>query len=163
MIFLLAGLALANPYEGRETDVLAEAALKSSPQRVFLYLSDVRRYGQLYTDDCGRNFSTSTDPNGTGAATQFVHKAGPLSRKLVAVISRAEEHHLVEIDHGGGRGFITRFTIEPVGEGSAVSMKSYQNMPPWPVRGIYFNKVQPAWQGCQQRMLANLQQTLSEG
>jgi hypothetical protein len=162
MLLFLFGLALGNPYEGQPTDVVADAALRSSTQRVFLYLSDVRRYGHLYPSDCGKKFATSADPNGEGAATRFVHKTGPLSRRIVAVISRVEEHRLVEIDHGGARGFITRFTIEEVGEGSAVTMTSYQNMPPWPVRGVYFNQVQPAWQGCQQRMLANLQQKLAE-
>lgn len=153
---LVAAAALAGPYDGVEADVVASRTIPASPDTVFAALSDPAKLMALYPSDCAtwKVPLAGAVPGATGIVTY--HAAG-MHRKLDVVWLTADAGKRVELDHIGGKGFVTRFSLAAEGEGTKVTLTNYLNAPPSPFTGYYFRKVKPAWDGCHQRTLEALE------
>ena len=82
----------------------------------------------------------------SGGVQRFVEA---LEKRIDAVHSRSDPPRLVEIEHLGSKGFFTRFTLTPEGDGVKAVMTTYLNAPPWPFRKYYYTEVRPIWVQCQ--------------
>jgi hypothetical protein len=162
MIWLLIGSSLAaNPYADRTADVTATGSVGAAPPAVFELLRSTRTLPGLFPGDCATNWNVDDAMDGVGAKFSVQYRAGSMRRSLRGMVSRADGtrsdgKHIVELDHDGAKGFVTRFTIDPEGSGSSVTMTTYLNPPPWPFRKVFYTKIQPGWTTCHERALVNL-------
>jgi hypothetical protein len=80
-----------------------------------------------------------------------------MHRKLTATISKVDPPKRVTLDHAGKRGFLTTWTLRPAGEQATdVEVHTWIQPPPWPVRRLYSNRIQPAWEQCQREAIQAL-------
>jgi len=91
-----------------------------------------------------------------GGAFDVTYTVGFMNRQLSGSVRSAIPGQVVDWDHEGERGFITRWKIEPEGEGARVTLTTYLNQPPFPVRRYFYNRVQPNWTVCHQDALQGL-------
>ena len=155
---LLLGAALAaNPYADRNADIVASRAIQAPAADLYARLSDLRALQTFMTPLCASDWVHGDQSQGVGASATWVYHARSMHRKLTATISKVKEDRMVELDHAGKKGFISRFSLEPSEDGATnVTLTTYINQPPWPFRGAYFNDVQPSWQRCQEATLESL-------
>lgn len=165
LLFLgsLAGAAPAGLPNGMETsDVKASKVLPLSQGAVFNHLLDLRNHQALWSPDCLIKWVHGSVNVGQGANAEVVYVPGLMRRKLAMTLSRAKGNRLIDIEHAGNKGFTTRWTLEPEGEGVRVDVHTYINPPPRPFDRVYFTNVRPKWQVCHDQALVTLEQRLSK-
>ncbi len=141
--------------EEPDADVVAVRMVSSGPEALLPLVSDLKRIETLWPEGCTRKWVHGDTSQGVGATAELVYTMGLMRRKLDVSLSRVEEG-MVELDHGGDRGFYTRFNISPGELGTTVEMHTYLHPPPKPFLKLYFNRIQPKWRGCQEGLLENL-------
>lgn len=161
-LWLLVGVAFAGKYADREADIVAERVVQATPEAVYAELTDLTQLQALFPPTCA-DWGGPFTGDGVGAKAIVTYKAGGMMRRLDAVVSKAEPSRLLDLDHPGGKGFVTRFELTPSGEGTRVKLTTFLNPPPSFVRAQYYNKVLPAWQGCHERTLSALDAAVSAG
>lgn len=145
--------AAPTPSDGDDSDIVARTVVPASPAEVAKTLSDLRAHEGLWPEGCTRKWVHGTVNVGPGAAAELVYTMGPMRRRLAMTLSRAEGERLVELDHAGNKGFVSRFTLTPGELGTEVVFHTWVNAPPKPFRKLYTRRVQPVWQSCQQGFL----------
>ncbi|MDP2304846.1 MAG: SRPBCC family protein [Pseudomonadota bacterium] len=161
MLLLLIPMALAGKWDGAETDIHAERVIAAPPEAVFSYLLDLGHLRAIFPTDCVGKWEPGERTFGEGANAIVRYDMAAMHRTLPMTLVRAEAPRIIDLDHLGPRGFITRWTLtpEPPGEeGSAtkVRLETPLNAPPAPFRGYFQNVVRPEWMGCYTRTLDNL-------
>jgi hypothetical protein len=120
-------------------------------------LTDLDRMSTLFPADCVGLYKVGSPEKGVGAKATIRYDFAAMHRKLEMTVSRVETEglFLVDWDHAGKRGFISRWVMT-AGEGksSAVKLNTPINAPPWPFAAYFFDVVQPEWQDCQTRLIA---------
>lgn len=139
-----------------DADIVAAAVVSADPARLTALASDLQRLEALWPEDCTRKWVHGAKSSGVGASAELVYTMGPMKRRLAVTVSRVEEGRLVELDHAGKKGFITRLSLKPGEVGTAAELHTWIQPPPKPFRKMYFNKVQPEWQACQAGLLEAL-------
>lgn len=156
MLLLLLPAALAGKWDGAPTDIQAERVVASAPEQVFSHLLDLEHLRALFPTDCVGLWEPGERTFGEGANAIVRYDIAAMHRKLPMTLVRAEAPRLIDFDHLGPRGFVTRWTLEPVEDGTKVSLLTPLNAPPSIFRGYFQNVVRPEWLGCYERTLDNL-------
>ena len=154
MITLLAGsAALAGKWDGHSADVRAEREIAAAPAAVTELVRDLATWSTLFPSDCATKWELQDRTAGVGARGRVTYTIASLRRTLTVAISKDEPGVLLELDHEGNKGFFTQ--IRPVASdgGATVSLTTFLEPPPWPFRGVFYKKVQPAWVDCHARTL----------
>ncbi|TNE85751.1 MAG: hypothetical protein EP330_24240 [Deltaproteobacteria bacterium] len=155
MLSLLLATALAaSPYADKNADVVASATVPAPPAAVHAALEDLKTFQAILPCSSDWNFGSVT--SGQGASVELTYDVGSMHRRLTAVISKTEAPRVVDYDHAGNKGFITRWRIEEADGGSQVEVTTYLNPPPWPFRKMYFTRIHPQWVTCYDEALAKL-------
>jgi hypothetical protein len=158
-LVLWSALAFAGKWDGRNADIVAERTILAEPEAVFAKVAEPNAVQTLFPADCA-DWSGPFDKNEVGGKTIVTYTAGAMMRRLDITLKRAESPRVVDYDHAGNKGFVTRFQLAPVEGGTKVTLTTFLNPPPKLVQGYFYKKVQPAWQGCHERTLANLDSAL---
>lgn len=151
-------IALAAAFAGepeQPADIVASRGVLGSPEKVWSVLTHLDTLQDLYPTDCAE-WLEPFDTEGLAATARVVYYAGMMQRPLRAIVKKMDAPHTLDLDHPGEKGFVTRFSLTPEGELTRVTMTTYLNPPPWPVKKYFYRKVKPAWEGCHARTLANL-------
>jgi hypothetical protein len=157
MLLLLAGLASgADKWEGRTADVEAALVIPAPMERIFNHLLDLGNLRSLFPPDCVGSWEMGDRTFGEGASAIVRYDMAGMHRRLAMTLTHAVSATQVDFDHLGKRGFITRWTLAPEGEATRVKVRTPLNPPPRPLRGYFYTSVQPEWQTCYARTLANL-------
>jgi carbon monoxide dehydrogenase subunit G len=155
MISLVFAAAFAaSPYADRETNITATESIDASPEAVFAAVQDLETFREILP--CASDWSFGTVTRGQGASLQLTYDIGSMHRRLNAVISQVKEPRVVDYDHAGNKGFVTRWQIAPEDSGSTVTMTTYLNPPPWPFKKMYFERIEPQWNSCYSEALTAL-------
>ena len=154
--------AHAAPAQGSSpnSDVTATRLLPFDATVVYQHLLDLRNHEKLWSEDCAKKWSHGDVSVGPGASAQLVYTPSLMNRKLTATLARAEPERLIDLDHAGNKGFVTRWSLAEEGDGTRVDVHTYIHAPPKPFTRFYFEKVRPAWQLCHQQALATLERRL---
>lgn len=163
MWFLVLGAALAaNKWEGVNADVEAVREVAAAPEAIYPRLLDLEAIADLLPPECASKWHFGDVTTGIGASAQVVYHAASMHRKLTATLAKATENRQVTLDHAGNKGFVTTWTLTATETGTKVDLHTYINQPPWPFRGYYFRRVQPAWVRCHEATLDNLNKSVAQ-
>ncbi len=156
---MIAALLFAGAAEAKDwpsADIVAEATVPASPEAMAAVLTDLARLGTLLPRECVGIWTVGSPASGTGATATVRYDMAAMHRKLVMTVTRAEadaSRAIVDWDHAGNKGFITRWTITAAEGGSTVKLASPLNPPPWPFTKYYFDAVKPEWDACQAQFI----------
>jgi uncharacterized protein YndB with AHSA1/START domain len=156
MLLFLSSVALAGKWDGAETDISAERVIPAAPEAVFSHLLDLDHLRALFPTDCVGLWEPGGRTYGEGANAVVRYDMGAMHRKLAMTLVRAEAPHLIDLDHLGSRGFVTRWSLSEEAGGTKVRLLTPLNAPPAPFRGYFQNVVRPEWVECYERTLTNL-------
>jgi hypothetical protein len=156
MILMLMPVALAGKWDGTPSDIQAEQVVSAPPETVFTHLLDLTHLRAIFPTDCVGYWEPGSRSFGEGANAIVRYDMAAMHRKLPMTLSRAEAPRFIDLNHPGGRGFVTRFSLTPVESGTNVRILTPLNPPPWPFEGYFYNVVRPAWTDCYVRTLQNL-------
>lgn len=156
---MIAALLFAVAAEAKDwpsADIVAEATVPASPEAVAAVLTDLARVGTILPRECVGAWVAGSPPSGQGATATVRYDMAAMHRKLVMTVTRVEadaSRALVDWDHAGNKGFITRWTVAATELGSTVKLASPLNAPPWPFTKYYFDAVKPEWDRCQAQFI----------
>lgn len=155
MWWLLVASALANKWEGHDADVMRRQVVPLSREEVQRILGDWKGWERLLP--CASEWELQERTAGVDARARALYTIGPLRRRLVGVIRKDEPGLVTTIELEGEKGWITQITFGDAPEGmTEVVLHTPLNAPKWPVTGIFFTKVRPAWEQCYDELLAGL-------
>jgi hypothetical protein len=162
MIWLLL-IAFASADEFPDSDIEAKASIDAPAPAIHSALQDLNNLAQLYPEDCLEDWVFAQRTHGVGAKAMVTYRAGRMKRRLGMTIQEVKvgmnaegKVSVVDLDHAGDKGFVTRWTVREIEDGSEVTIHTYINAPGWPLRRYYHRSVQPKWTECYDRTLANL-------
>lgn len=140
----------------RVGDIITTAVVPATPAAMIDVLTDLPTFGTLLPADCVGLYKVGITPKGLGASATIRYDMAAMHRKLEMHVSRIERDTLwlVDMDHAGNRGFISRWLMTPGTEGTSVTLKTALNAPPWPFAAYFFDTIQPEWQDCQAQIVA---------
>lgn len=144
-----------------DSDVVADRLMPQSPDRIYAHLLELRNHEALWGEGCSKNWVFGQVTQGPGASAQLVYVPSLMHRKLTATLSKAVPDRSIDIDHAGNKGFVTRWTLTPEGDGTRVSVHTYVEAPPKPFVNTYYKRVQPAWTTCHQQALDALEKRVA--
>ena len=138
----------ANPWIGLESNVVAQATIEAPREVVYDHLLSLERFAEIMGEDCTKRWSWGVTRSGEGAMARVTYVPSMMHRRLTVEVSRAESPRIIDYDHDGDRGFVTRWTLAEVDGGTEVSAVTYVTAPGWPFRKLYYTRVMPAWTSC---------------
>lgn len=159
---LAMGLALAGPWDNKNADVSAWRELPAAPHDVYLALTDLPTLARLMPQSCAQDWEFGEVSAGLGATASVTYRWDVVRRRLNATLTKTQRDAWLDLDHAGSKGFVTRFTLEPKDQHTRVTVTSYVNPPPWPLKGRFFQTIQPIWTNCYVDPLANLELSLAK-
>ncbi len=167
-LLLLVSVALAGKWDGRPTDVVAERVVRVPASDATTALADLSRMARIIPADCIGSWEVGQRTAGEGATAMVRYDIGLMHRSLALTVSRVVPGRYVDWDHPGRKGFVTRYALETLSNGSEseppstrVTATSYFSGPPWPLKRYYHTVMMPEWQACQARTLEALEATLA--
>ncbi len=149
----LAGEAPPSP------DMVTERVVAASPEAISAVLADLPRYATALPRECVGRFVVGTPATGKGARARVRYDMAAMHRTLDLTVSRLEvapSRAVVDFDHAGNRGFVSRWFLEVQPDGTHVKVTTAINAPPWPFTKYYFDAVKPAWDACQAQFVENV-------
>ncbi|MCB9691430.1 MAG: SRPBCC family protein [Alphaproteobacteria bacterium] len=150
ILLLLAGSAAA---QAPDSDVSVSGIVPHDRATIAPRLRDTTSLAALFAD-CTVDWEHGVTPKGPARVT---YRIMSFRRRLTATVSERDPDHVIELDHAGAKGFVTRFTLTPEGEGTSVAITTYLNPPGWPFRKYYYDTVMPAWRSCYEAALTRLE------
>lgn len=151
-------LWLAAAFAAEDGNIKVEGDVAAPPAIVEQTVSDLTALQQVFPAHCVQDWVMGPQTKGVGATTRMTYRMGPLRRRLDAKVTRAKDGY-VDLDHAGNKGFVTRWTATPNAQGgSHVVLETHINLPPWPFKRVYLNKIRPIWRECWTVSLQNLDQ-----
>jgi len=144
------GAALAG-FEGMSPDVVAVGDVTVEPVTLTARLADLRRGGDLWDEACAVGWTSTTADRAWARWTP-----GPMNRKVALAVVELQPGRKVKWEAEGDRGFFVHWRVEAREGGSRVTVETPLLAPPWPVRGVFYRKVQPAWKACYEQAIRRL-------
>jgi hypothetical protein len=138
------------------SDVVLTRSIEAPAERIHPLVSDLRSLEGLFPADCATGWEHGARSRGVGARARVTYTIGPLKRTLPVVVIK-DQPIVVELDHEGNKGFVTQWQLAGADGTTQVTLGTYLMPPPWPFKGVYYNKVMPAWEDCYQRTLDALE------
>lgn len=138
-------------------DIVATASVAATPAEMLTVLVDLPRVGPLLPRECVGTWTPGTPSVGKGATAVVRYDMAAMHRKLAMTVTRADDEGqrvIVDWDHAGNRGFVTRWVAEASEGGSKVTLTTPINPPPWPFTAYYYQAVKPEWDRCQASFIA---------
>ena len=149
----------ADPADG--ADIIATGLVHAPPEVVSPRLADMDEVILVAPDTCLRKWEFGPKVVGEGAQFKVTYLMEAFRRRLRGSVTKVEPGKRVEWDHEGNRGFVTRWSFEPVDDGTQVTVRTYILEPPRPLRRYYSNRVKPAWVECYSQMIQALDARIS--
>jgi len=158
LLWLAASIALAGPgkWADRNADVSATATVHAPPAVIRKVLTDPHVLEHLYPSSCATDYDYD-EPKDPKATVCLIYTAGPMHRRLDAMAPEGKGPTVVQVEHLGNKGFVTRWTLTPEDDATEVQMSTYLQPPPWPFRRIFYTRVRPAWVQCHVEALQQLE------
>lgn len=140
---LLSMIAFA---DDSDSDVTATAILEHPRSELAAHLRSTTGHEALLPASCVSEWEHGLQPTGPARMT---YRILSFKRRLTAKIVERDPDHVIELDHEGSKGFVTRWVLDEVAPGrTQVTLTTYLNPPGWPFRRYYSEKVQPLWTEC---------------
>jgi hypothetical protein len=160
---IVVAAAWAGKWDGAPSDVEARQVIAAPTQEIHELLRDHRAWRELVPTDCATDWALTAQTAGPGARARVRWTIGPMRRLLTAVYTRDQPGLLIELEHEGKKGWFTqvRYAEAPAGS-TEVRLSTPLVPPPWPVRGVFFSKVRPAWEDCYARTLSAVAARLTD-
>lgn len=143
--------AFGGRWDDHPTDIVVDRTIEASAEELSLAVAQFGHLAGLFPEKCVEDWAIASP-----SVARMTYRMGPMKRRLTGRIARFERGRMLEIDHEGNKGFITRFLFEPRGEATRVQLVTYIHPPPRPFRGVYFKRVKPAWVQCYAEALDEL-------
>ena len=158
MITLLLSLTVAfagdqPAWKDAPSDVVAEAHLSAPPAAVSALLEDLSTLAPIFPPDCAEEWALGSVTRGADATARVTVRAAGLRRRLTTRYSEVKPGSVVELDYVGKKGFFTQFRLTEADGGTDVTLITYLEQPPWPLKRYFVFKVHPAWTSCHERTL----------
>lgn len=148
IIWLTLPLALAS-----DSDLHVERRIQAPPETIAAHLASTADFEHLFAG-CTRDWVHGPEAVGPARVT---YRILSFRRRLTARVHVRQPNRVVELDHEGDKGFVTRFTLTPTDGGTDVSLDTWLNPPGWPFRRYYSDSVQPTWKACYEEALTRLE------
>jgi hypothetical protein len=166
LVVLALVLSSASPALGAEptvdpSDIVATGTVKAPPEVVSERLSDLDEVLLVAPEKCFRRWEIGPQVVGEGAQFRVVYLVQAFRRRLYGTVSKVVPGKRVEWNHDGNKGFVTRWSLEPVDGGTKVTAHTYIQGPPKPFRRYYTNTVQPAWKVCYEDLISGLDERIT--
>jgi hypothetical protein len=156
MLLLLLPTALAGKWDAAPTDIQTERVIAAPREAIFSHLLDLGHLRALYPEDCVGLWEPGERTFGEGASAIVRYDIAAMHRKLPMTLVRADAPRVIDFDHLGPKGFVTRWSLEEVDGGTKVSVLTPINAPPWPFTAYYHKVIRPEWIQCYATTLENL-------
>ena len=156
---LLAAVALADgppAWKDAPADVVVERHFDVPPAVLAARVSNFESLSPLFPVECAEEWALGPSTSGSDATARVTVRAAGLRRRLTVRYSKVEGDRMVELDYVGQKGFFTQFRFEPVDGGTDVTLITYLEQPPWPLKRYFVFNVHPAWTSCHERTLEAL-------
>lgn len=150
------GAAFAGQWDGAVADIAVSKVVSASPEEIHTLLVDWHNWQDMLPIDCAREWEILGDRTGIGARATALYTFGPMHRRLEGVITKDVPGQVLETELAGKKGWFTQVTYKAVDGGTAVTLTSPVTRPKWPLTGVYFGKVKPAWSACYEQALTKL-------
>jgi hypothetical protein len=152
-LFLTA--AIAQTPAPTSADVQAVATVARPVAQVAARLDSTTDLAELLPQTCVKDWEHGVAPTGPARMT---YRILSFRRRLTGRIVERIPGQVIELDHEGRKGFVTRFHLTPVDEThTRVELTTFINPPGWPFRSYYADKVKPLWEACYVEALAALE------
>lgn len=163
LALLLSAPAHADDVDGKQegSDIVATGIVHAPPEVVSPRLADLDEVILVAPETCMRRWEVGPDVAGVGATFEVTYLLEAFRRRLKGTVTKDEVGRLVEWDHAGNRGFVTRWSFEAVEGGTQVRAHTFIMAPPRPLRRYYTNRVQPAWVACYEELIQALDARIS--
>lgn len=155
----LIGTALAGKWEGATSDVSVSKVVAAEAEAIHAKLVDWHAWQDLMPIDCAREWEFQGDRTGLGARATAMYTYGPMHRRLEGVITKDEPGRVLETELAGRKGWFTQVRYAAAEGGTLVTLSSPVTRPKWPLTGVFFSKVRPAWSTCYEQTLDKLADT----
>ena len=151
------------------SDVVAEVQIDAPATEVSDYLSRLDQVSEIFPEDCAQDWIVGPELQAPHAMGEVVVRAALLKRRLAVTYGEVIPSRIVDLDHTGDKGFVTRFELvsdvdfprNSDEKGTTVIMTTFLSPPNWPLKKYFERKIHPAWVDCHRRTLENLAQRLS--
>jgi hypothetical protein len=143
-VWLATALA-GSPYAGLSGDVRASGTTSMTPDAVIAAFQDLPDATARFPASCATVTGASTDGVNLTWIPSWMH------RKVHVTVDEVKPGRRIDWDMAslkGDLGFYLIVEVTPEGDGSNVTMRTPLSVPKWPLRGLFFNKIRPAWASC---------------
>lgn len=154
------GAAFAGKWDGAVSDIAVSKVVPAPAEAVHALLIDWHAWQDALPIDCAQQWEILGDRTGLGARSTALYTFGPMRRRLEGVITKETPGQLIETELAGKSGWFTQVTYAPAEGGTLVTLTSPVTRPKWPLTGVYFDKVKPAWEACYTQALTKLAERL---
>jgi len=155
MLLLSLSALAASPWADANADIVAERLLPAPAATIADKLDSTEDIAAILPTECTVDW-LHTDPLGPARVTYQIKS---FKRRLTAKLSIPRPKRVIELDHEGKKGFVTRFLLTEVpDEGTRVQLTTFLNGPGWPLRKYYYETVQPQWVACYEQALITLEE-----
>lgn len=155
MVWWWAALAFAGKWDGKPSDVSVTQVVARPQAELQAELGDWKGWERLLP--CASGWELQARTSGVDARSRALYEIGPLRRRLVGVIRKDVPGLVVELETEGKKGWFTQVRFGDAPEGSTeVTLLTPLTAPKWPVTGIFYKKVKPAWAACYTEALRRL-------
>ena len=164
-MLMLTALALASDapaWKDAPSDVVTERHKNVPAAALRERVADFSTLAPLFPVECAEDWTLGSVTTGPDATARVTARAAGLRRRLTVRYSSIEGDRLVELDYVGKKGFFTQFRFEETDGGTDVTLITYLEQPPWPLKRYFVFNVHPAWPACHERTLAALTAAVSQ-
>jgi hypothetical protein len=155
MWWMLLGVGWAGKWDGVVADVELKQVVPLPREEIQRTLGDWASWQRLLP--CATEWELQERTTGVGARARALYLIGPMRQRLVGVIRKDEPGLVLELETEGKRGWITQVTFADAPEGSTEVRLLTPLLPPkWPLKGVFYKEVRPAWQRCYADLLTSL-------
>jgi hypothetical protein len=166
LLLTIGGVQAAEPGAAAESggaveksaDVVTELDVEAPIEVLLPLITDLPSLPQLWGPDCVGSFTAGSPASGLGAKANLRYDFAAMHRRLDLTVTRADAGPpaVVDYDHAGNRGFITRWVLTPTAAGTHLKVTTALNAPPWPFKAYFFNAIHKEWSSCQAGMVGAL-------
>jgi hypothetical protein len=154
MLWVLAAAAWAGKWDGQSLDVEVTRDVAVPKAQLVPMLSDWRTWQARFP--CASEWELQANTSGLDARARALFEIGPKRKRFVTVFRTANENE-IKWEADGRTGWFTQATFGATTDTTtSVTLRTPLTAPKWPIKGIAFTKVKPAWEQCYADFLGNL-------